>query len=133
MPITSSWYDDKKTLIYAQFEGYWDLNDYFQMVETNGKMVETQAHTVNIILDLRPTLTRPLNLLSAARHVEKKWPENQGVVCVVGANQYLKSIVGIARRFAPKAVGQTYFMSTMDEAFSFINEHSPEAEIYEMT
>jgi hypothetical protein len=125
MPITVEWGNAEQTIIVIRYEGRWDVKDVHAGLDKVFDMLGTVDHTVDSIVDMSQSKSSPTNLLAAAGRVERKAP-NTGRTVIVNVNTYLKAIADIARYVAPKTVGRTYFVKSLEEAYQVlsVNEKS---------
>lgn len=124
MPITVEWGNAEQSIIVIRYEGRWDVKDMHAGLDKVFDMLSTVHHTVDSIVDMTQSKSSPTNLLAAAGRVERKAP-NTGRTVIVAVNTYLKAIADIARYVAPKTVGRTYFVKTLEEAYQVLSVNEP--------
>ncbi len=129
MGIRLTWDNDRKSVLRQQFEGSWELEDFYRAVDKTRKLLDGLSHTVHIILDTTLSERTPSNLLSAMRYVDSKVAPNQGEIVVVGADESLRSMLEIASRIAPDATGGGYFVDTLPEAYKLLRQLNPSLRI----
>jgi hypothetical protein len=120
MGITVTWDNDDRTVIRQIYEGDWDIADYYQAVMTTQRLAGEIDHPFDLILDLTRARRSSISLLSAARRVENNVPPNRRRAVVVRADAYLKAIIQVGRRIAPRAGSEVYFADTLDDARALI-------------
>jgi len=109
-----------KTIVVQTFEGEVSMTDYHQMVDTNVVLLNSVTYPVDIIMDTRSGKMDVTNFLIASSYANKKVPDNQRFVVVIGANKFLQKMTDIAHHIAPKAVENVLFVDTMDEAMAIL-------------
>ena len=123
MGIKITWDSEDKTILLHDYTGYWDLDDYRRAVDKTSKLLNGLDHTVHFIMDLSETHV-PSNILSVMRYTENKAAANQGLIVIVGADTFVTSVFEVARRIAPTATNNTYFVNNIEEARSFITQQT---------
>jgi hypothetical protein len=124
MPITVEWGNAEQSIVVIRYEGRWDGKDVHTALDQVFDMLSTVDHTVDFIVDMSQSKSTPTNLLAAAGRVERRAP-NTGRTVIVAVNTYLKAIADIARYVAPKTVGRTYFVKTLEEAYEVLSVNQP--------
>lgn len=125
MTIRLTWDTERKTVLRQQFEGYWDLDEFYRIIDKTRKLLDGLSHTVHIIFDTTNSHRTPSNLLSAMRYVNDQVAPNQGEVIFVGADDELRSMLAIASRIAPDATGSGHYVETLPEAYSLLRKLNP--------
>lgn len=120
MPIRLEWGNPEHSILLEIVEGEWTLVEVYQMLDDIYDMIIGLPHRVDIIADMSHAKFSTTNLLSALGHVQRRQPPNAGMLVVVRANSYLRSIADIARKVAPKALIEIRFVDSLEEAYAEI-------------
>ncbi|MDX1994106.1 MAG: hypothetical protein SF029_17095 [bacterium] len=128
MPITLSWFNTEKTILYEHFHGTITLQDYYVMVDEAAALLEECPYPVHILADMGGLnqKTLPTNLLLAAKYADKRLPPNQGIVVYVRPGSFINSIIQISRRAGLQATRHLYTAQSLDEAVQLIAEKAPD-------
>lgn len=118
-----TWDNEDKSVVLQQYTPNASKEDLFALCTKSAEMLQTVNHTVYLIIDERNI---KLTLTSADMHfLEKYTPSNQGAVVMVipKSEVYYKNMVQrIGQTTAPKAFELTYFVSSIDEARTLLQE-----------
>lgn len=125
MGVHLIWQDDEKTVLRQVFVSSWTLEDFRQASETTQKLLNGLPHTVHLILDHSQSEHTPSNILSLIRDLDQYVAENQGTVVVVDADDFLRDMLGVAKRLAPRATENGYFASSLADAMAIITQDTP--------
>lgn len=127
MSIQIIWEDKQKSVMRQVFSGRWTVEEYRRSVEKTQKLLKGLPHTVHIIVDLRESEGTPSNILSAARFADAQMPDNLGMVMIVNADAFDRTIVSMAERIAPRLLHQHSYAHTIDEALARIAQTQSKA------
>lgn len=120
MTIHIAWYDDLKTIILQTFDGDFSLDELSKVAVESAAMVRSVAHTVDQVIDFRKVNFKNANLIGAMRTVDRKTPDNQGCVVLVGVNPYLARMLGMAKRIAPRSSANLQIAQSIEDAVSLL-------------
>lgn len=120
MPIDIEWYNEAKTIILQTFDGEFSVEELSKVAVESAAMVTSVSHTVDQIVDFRKVNFRNANLIGAMRTVDRKTPDNQGCVVLVGVNPYLARMLGMAQRIAPRSSRNLQVAKDIEEAVNLI-------------
>lgn len=120
MTIHIAWYDDQQTIVLQTFDGEFSLDELSKVAVESASMIRSVSHTVDLIVDFRKVNFKNANLLGAMRTVDRKTPDNQGCVVLVGVNPYLRRMMGMAKMVAPRSSANLQTAQDTDEAVSLI-------------
>ncbi len=124
MPITNTWGNPEKTIIFTVFDGNWTLEDYHTMIDEMHTMVLSVDQTVHFISDFSTSTSSPAKLLSSGRHMENtKTKKQTGISVAINANGFLKAIAGVAQKMFLKDT-KMYFAKTVEEAYQIIEKQT---------
>ena len=116
------WDNPERTVIRVTFEGVWGTDDIYRMINKGVSMLESVDHPVDSIFDFSQSTFSPKNLLSTAETMENALKENHRLAIIVKANVYIRSILKVARIFAPKSLANMHFVDNIDQAYDFISK-----------
>src|SRR4051794_37738307 len=97
------WDNAERTLILVTFEGVWEADDIYRMINKGVSMLESVDHPVDSIFDFTASTFSPKNLLSTAEKMETSLHPNNRLGVIVKANVYIRSMLKVAKVFAPKS------------------------------
>ena len=117
------WDDEDKTILRQIFSERVTMKDYYEANDEAIKLINQQAHNVDLILDLRTATIDMTGFLGAIRSVDKKIPTNLRLRVVVKANQFIRTMAGIAGKFTKRATEDLHFVDNIDEAYLLIKSH----------
>jgi hypothetical protein len=124
VPVSMDWDNPERTIIRVTFEGVWGADDIYRMINKGVSMLETVDHPVDSIFDFTNSTFSPKNLLSTAEKMENELKTNHRLAILVKANIYIKSLLKVARVFAPQALANLHFVGTIDQAYAIISEQT---------
>jgi hypothetical protein len=124
MAITSTWYNNEKTIIITRFETEWIWNDFHKAVREMHEMIRTVPHRVDLIMLHK--VDQPLgNPMIHFRKAFENQPDNTGQVVVVNSNlnpvakRFMNALAGIFDRAFPSK-SKVYIVDSIDEAEKLI-------------
>lgn len=122
MSIGVDWYDDAHTIIMVRYERLWTWADFAQAKVQIDSLLNSVAHTVNIISDSRESGGLPggnaMNML--ARSFQSA-PDNIENVLVIGANPFFKALLQILKTISLNRAAQNiHFFNSLDDALSML-------------
>ncbi|MFW5771689.1 MAG: hypothetical protein ACOCZH_00090 [Phototrophicaceae bacterium] len=120
MSIHTVWDDPDHRILRQIFPQHWTLDEYRHLVERTNKLLMGLDHTVHIIVDGRESERAPSNILSIARYVDSRIAPNQGTVVVLGADDFVRTVIEAAKRIAPRATADVYLVDTLEEAHAVL-------------
>jgi len=127
MGIRAIWDNDNKTLVRHIYESRWSLEDYYSLIDRHVAMLAEVDHEVDIINDLREAGPLPAGMASAIKWAARKAPANEGINVIVGANQFVKSLIDTVNKVAGPDVTAVTHVSTLEEAYALIAERRAQA------
>lgn len=128
MPVSVSWYDDAKTIVWYDFQGKWTWDELYPEFERALEMERSVGHRVDVILDFRDTHSVGANALAHLKRIADRQPDNIGLSVFVTQNQFMKKLYDIGTSFY-KPIGH-YFrvVPTVDDALAVIYKEREEAQ-----
>lgn len=115
MAFAVSWDNADQSIIVLALTGTVLLGDYYAASREQNRLLDSVTHPVCTIIDLTAAHALP-NFLSAARYMESNLRKNEAGTIIVGAPAYVKALIDIGKRLAPKALGGVDFAATLAEA-----------------
>ncbi|GAB4512452.1 MAG: hypothetical protein OHK0046_11980 [Anaerolineae bacterium] len=122
MGIRVVWDNPEKTTLRQVFSGRWELDDLYQCADKTHRLISSLEHPVHVIMDLTDSQA-PTNMLSAVRYLESRVAPNQGIVVMVGADDFMASMLEVARRIAPRATANGHWADNLEDARRVISEN----------
>lgn len=114
------WDNPQRTVIRVTFEGQWDTDDLYRLVNKGNSMIESVDHIVDSIFDFTRSISSPTSALSTLGRMESTHSEKERLVIIVKASSYIKALCNIARRLAPKTFANLIFVDTINDAYKVI-------------
>ena len=121
MPVRMDWDNAEKTVIRVTFEGKWDKQDIYRMIEKGVSMLNTVNHKVDSIFDFTDSTFSPQKLLTTVDRMENTYSPNERLILIVHANVYIRSLVNVARVLAPNTFTHVHFVDSVNAAYAIIN------------
>lgn len=117
--IQIAWDDDAHTIIRETYIGDWTWDDFYHSVGVVPQMMMSVSHTVHILIDLQESGTVPIgSALVHARNAMQHFPDNWGIMAVVGPSMFIRSLVDIIRRILPgRMAGKIFVARSLQEAY----------------
>jgi hypothetical protein len=117
MPIHLEWDNEDKTIIRFDFDGVWTWDDFVTKHNEANAMISGVDHTVDLILDLQKSGSRPSNLFTNIKRFESDKAPNQGRLVVVRDGQFIKVMLSTyTRLFGSKTNPDLTRVDTLEEA-----------------
>lgn len=122
MAIQVGWATDAHKTIYVRYEQVWTWTDFAAAKVQIDTLLNSVPHTVDIISDSRDSKGLPNgNALSHLGHSFQSAPGNIGMVVVVGANPFFKSLLQILQTVSLNRAAQNIrFTKTLEDAQSLL-------------
>ena len=124
MSARSYWHDDRKTILHQVYEGRCVAADFHTCINDAYQMVNTVNHPVDIIVDMTKATFIGTSFLSAQGNSEAKAQDNQRMAVLVGAPPFIRALVNIGKKVAPKTTKNIHFAKTIEEALILIGKVS---------
>ena len=117
MGITTQWDNDAKTIIRCIYAGSWEWSDMHRSIAEVKALMQSVAHTVDIIIDVTHSQVLPANPLTHLDNLHSLPREaNAGQTILVGANMFVKRIYALFCRANPEMIVRFQVAATLDEA-----------------
>jgi len=117
------WDNDEKTVVFQEYDENPSKDDLYDLAQKSAEMLGTVEHTVHLIIDER-NVSHILDTKDMA-YLEKMTPRNQGAVLVIVQGRkigYKMMIQRLAKSVGPTAFAQGYFVETLEQARTFLQE-----------
>ncbi len=124
MPISVIWDDDAQSIIRYIFVGQWQWSEFRPIIDQAVTMAKSVDHRVDTIADLRESGPLPRqNPFPTLKHMAVTTPPNseQGTFQIIGGGSFVQSLGNAVKRVY-KDGAPTYFVETLEEAYTFIAE-----------
>lgn len=116
MGVRTFWHDDRKTIVNQVYEGKCVAADFHASVTEAYHLVSNVEHTVDIIVDMTNANFVGTSFLSVRGNSEAKAQPNQRMAVLVKAPIFVKTLVIIGKKVAPKTTKNIHFVETVEEA-----------------
>jgi hypothetical protein len=127
MGITVNWDNDEKTVIRTTFDGRWTLEDFWNAVQDQYRLMDEIPYKVNFISDFRNSGMLPSGALSHARRLisTKQHVHTGPISVVVGANRFIQSFFGLLNKVYSDTARKhrIIFASTIEEGRALLATH----------
>jgi hypothetical protein len=114
--------DETRTIVRQHFEGAFTLEDYAAVERDTHALIAQEAHTVDVLCDLRAARHLPSNLASLSHRPARHVPPNMGRTLIVGAPFYIRRLAEFAGKLrisrTPDPGGEYLFIDTLEEALA---------------
>jgi len=129
MGITVQWDNESKTVIRQTFDGQWTWDEFYQ--KNNVKiptMMKEVAHTVHVFSDFTSSDVPSMGgALKHANNVLDAYPDNWGMLVVVGGNTMINLLVNMFRSLFKNSVGgKTFTAQMISDAYKLVDEFEEE-------
>lgn len=122
MAIEIKWDNQKHTIIYVTFPEEWTWDEYSAIDSITEPMLNSVAHKVYYIADLRQTQRVPKGLrLDVAREILEFRHENSDLLVIVGMNTMIRALLDIVLMALGKVRTRIMIVDSMDEAYECIH------------
>lgn len=115
-----TWDDAAQTVIRQRFYGDANISDYYAAYDKALPLIRSVPYPVDLLLDLRDARVDMGGFLSAVRSVNKRVPDNQRFVVVIGGNRFIQLMGSAAQRIAPRAAENLHFVDTDAECSALL-------------
>lgn len=114
------WDNQCKTVVLQTYERDATPQDMYEMAAESAQMLNSVSNTVHLIIDQTAVVQMFTIGSDLMRYLNSHVPANQGVVLVVGAQMYAKTIARVGDKIAPNAFNQTHFFESADDARAYL-------------
>lgn len=133
MPVEFYWYDEAKTILVQRYYDSVSIADYREAVNENTHWLSQVAHPVDLILDALDARINWGGLISAANYADVRVPHNQRLIILVTTHRFVRTMIDIARRVAPRANQNQHFAVSLPQALEMIHSLRGELSLKEST
>ena len=125
MGIKTQWDNEARTVLRWVFEPPWTWEDYAAAQDESNGMLQGLDYKVDVIGDISASAGLPANALTAYRSLVGRTAPNIDLIVLVGANIFIRGMVGIFMKLVPRATpGANFaFAPTLEEARRIIQTH----------
>ena len=118
MPITVQWGNEDHNIMLTTFEGEWDLNDFYQMVNAGRKLLHNVDYPFVTIIDYSRSQTPPRKTLTIGRHVERVHNPHRLKVIFVKPGFFVEQLYNMLGKIYAAGFGDAVTVGTLDDAFA---------------
>lgn len=119
MPVTVSWDNPEKTIIYARYER-WNWDDFYSAMSQCGELASTVNHTVYIVCDLVDNLVPKGATVSHAAATLKQESDRVGLIVLVTPNRFVQALTQMTSRVLPGFQKKYRMVPTLENARQII-------------
>lgn len=123
MPENFEWVDDDETILLVRVDAVRTVEDGQAITDKNTQLLNTKSHPVDLIVDARKLNIASRVMMSWAQYGETQVPDNQRLVCVIGANTAVRTLVALVQRLRPRVIPMVRFCDSLDDAIGVIEEY----------
>ncbi len=123
MPVTVQWGNPDKTFIVEAFHGQWNVNEIHQGMDTVQQLLDEVSYPVSFVVDLTGAVGFPANLSPVAGRFDRLFKDRMNQIVMVGANTYLKTVIGVLVRLMPSTLNGIQFAASLEEAQAKLSRH----------
>jgi hypothetical protein len=119
MPVTVTWDNPEKTIIYARYER-WSWDDFYTALAECTELSHTVDHQVDIICDLVDNLVPKGGTISHAAATLKQDNNSVGLIVLVTGNRFIQALTQMSSRIIPGFQKKYRMVNTLDSARELI-------------
>jgi hypothetical protein len=128
MSISLRWENRNKTVLRITFWNEWTVEEYLRKTSETVRMIESQDHDVDILIDLRTGSYIPKgDSISAFRMMMDDLPGNSGIIVYLNDNPVQKRLFKLQAQFYQSfrrwSHHPLYMVETLENAYQLIEEH----------
>ena len=116
MPIQISWDNPQKTASLWQFEGRWTWADFYDAQQQHRALIQGRDDQIDVIADLSNSPSLPANAFSRYKNARVNTGTHLGIIVLVGANLFVRSMVSVFARLNPVLGQEFFFADSIEEA-----------------
>lgn len=120
MPIRIEIDDKVPNLVWQLFEGKWTSDEYIQSVDELLAYIAQHEATIDLIADMTHSGTPPAQLLSLSGYLERKTPDNRGIVVIINSGLFIQALLRVMETIAPRFTRNMHTVDSADEAYAII-------------
>lgn len=126
MPVTAEWLDDDRTIVRFNYDGNWEWEEAFQVVNTGNEMMKQVDHPVAVVVDMTNGQQLPPNPLQNIQKLSRgrgQHPNDSGITVFLNAEVLTKAMQDVLEMTGaqlPPGLSATY-ARTLDEAIKQAN------------
>lgn len=120
MGITVEWDNPEKTIIFCCYRGKWTWEEFFWAARKASDLQDTVHHTVDMILDMRDSVTTPTGVTGRFKEIARISHPNTGTrVLVINADLMRLLFQVFASVYRP-AAKKYQVVDSLDQAYALI-------------
>ena len=116
MKINVTWDNEEKTVVRYDYGKGWTWNDFWAASETSNQMLATVDHTVDFLTSFVDGTPPSLGAFGQFKRAQDTFPENGGVVIIVGGGALISGLVTTFSKVYRKFSDNLLVAKTVDEA-----------------
>jgi hypothetical protein len=117
------WDDTEKTIIFHDYIGKWEWDEYFAAMKQVGDLMQEVHHPVDLIANMKNG-TMPIKgaAFTFARKALSSLPANWGIAVIV-INPFIAKMASVFKQFDKQLGSKLYLVGSVEEARTFIAKH----------
>lgn len=129
MSIQVAWLDDDQHIIHVVFSPTWTWEDFYQLDQHTGTLINSVTHRVCYLVDLSATARVPdiarIDLKRVRAVLDFRHPNSDWLV-LTGINRYIRIMLGMVLKSLGKISTHIIFADTPEQGQTLIMEHLQE-------
>jgi hypothetical protein len=122
MPLSVSWDDANRTILYVFVEGVWSIEEFMSTLNTVVAYLHKISHPVYIIPDVRQSAAPPLGIIWQSRFVFQRLPGNYAGSVIVTSDNLWRNVVATVRVLYVRNSSQMATARTLEEARKIVQK-----------
>ena len=124
MSISVVWDNPEQTIIRYIYNGQWNLDNFYHVLQESREMMDTVDHRVGLIIDVQNSKLVPNGVLSHGKNVSLRKHPNQGKSIIVGASGFVRTLFDVYKKVYRTSFDETAyaFATTLDDARGLLTQ-----------
>lgn len=128
MAISLQWENHNRTVVRMILWNEWTVEDYFRKASELIRMIQSQEHDIDILIDLRTGSYIPRgDSVSAFRMLMDELPNNSGIIVYLNDNPVQQRLFKLQTQFYHSILRWSchalFMVETLEEAYEIIELH----------
>ncbi len=123
MPVSISWYDDTKHVIFQRYEGKWTWEDFSHASQETRTLADSVPHNMLLFIDMSQASQMPQgNVLSYGRTAFNTMPNNMRNIIVALQSHIVEVFAEVVIKMLPHWRNRVHFTKTLEEGQRLVAE-----------
>jgi hypothetical protein len=118
MSVSVEWGNEAQTVLYHHYEGAWNWDEFYIILEQAQTMMDSVDHDIDIIIDMRDSHLIPKGTLSHWRCLGDLQRPNTGMTMLVGTNTLVLALHELMVQVFPRMGENIVLVCTLEEAYA---------------